>query len=334
MKEYFEMVGNYNARDLTYERDALSAIWGLLSVLNRSFEDGFLQGLPEMFFDVALRWRPGGELERRKPTAHDGTRLHLPTWSWIGWKGDLASTNTFDSDFIRNADMYSNRSQTFPIVEWYTSDAIDGPWRRVRSKWFEYRRELENTKNLPPNWSRHALPEASYPDPTADEGDVDYRACYYTNPAVPDIQFWFPVPIFEAGALAKKMPAQTRFISCYTQQTSVRAFCIAEERIFDDPGHPWLLRIRDERGMLVGEVYLQFENDRTLFDESTGSPLELVAISRGRELLDPMIRSYREVYHVLWVDWQQSVATRRAVGWVERTFWEAQDLKSVHLILE
>ena len=49
------MVGKYNARDLTYEQDALPAIWGLLSVLNRSFEGGFLQGLPEMFFDVALR---------------------------------------------------------------------------------------------------------------------------------------------------------------------------------------------------------------------------------------------------------------------------------------
>jgi hypothetical protein len=96
----------------------------------------------------------------------------------------------------------------------------------------------------------------------------------------------------------------------------------------------WLLRIRDQSGMLAGEVYLHVESDRELFDETNGSPLELVAISRGRELLDPMIRMYREVYHVLWVEWHGSVATRRAVGWVERSFWEAQDLEPVNLILE
>lgn len=331
MDEYTELIGCYNDRDLTYEQDALPAISGLLSVLNRSFEDGFLQGLPEMYFDVALRWRPGHELERRKPTVHGGTPPHLPTWSWVGWKGQISNTNTCDADFIRNLDIYSNRSQTFPTVQWYTSDAIEGPWRRIQSKWFRYRQELETAKDLPPHWSRHALSH-SHADRAL--GDADSPACYYTHPKVPGIQFWFPVPIFDAGALAKTMPAQTRYISCETQRAWLQAYRLAEEHVWDEPGHMWLLRIRDQSGMLAGEVYLHVESDRELFDETNGSPLELVAISRGRELLDPMIRMYREVYHVLWVEWHGSVATRRAVGWVERSFWEAQDLEPVNLILE
>jgi hypothetical protein len=331
MQEYFEMIPKYNPRDLTYEEDALSAIWGLLAVMCRSFEGGFLQGLPIMFFDVAMRWRPLHEVERRKPAAQDGTRPPLPAWSWIGWKGHVQSSNACDADFIRNVDVYSNRSQTFPIVEWRTSDAIEGPWRRVKAKWFEYREQLEHTKELPPNWTRHELNEGGNSD---SGGEVDAPACHYTHPAVPNIQFWFPIPIFEAGALTKSMHAQTRYVSCHTHQASLRAFPVPEDHIYDEQGNPWVLRIRDESGTMAGEVFLHCENDRTLFDEVEGSPFELVAISRGRELLDPMLRSYREVYHVLWVEWHEGVATRRAVGWVERALWEAQDLKQVHLILD
>ena len=40
----------YNKRDLIYPGDALIAISGLLAVLSRGFEDGFLYGLPEGFF--------------------------------------------------------------------------------------------------------------------------------------------------------------------------------------------------------------------------------------------------------------------------------------------
>jgi len=117
------------------------------------------------------------------------------------------------------------------------------------------------------------------------------------------------------------MPPQTRYISCKTHRAWLHAFPIPEEHTLHEPGYSWLLRIRDQSGEMVGEVYLHFESDRTLFNESKGSPLELVAISRGRELLDPSLRSYRELYHVLWVEWGEHVATRRAVGWVERWFW-------------
>jgi len=72
-----------------------------------------------------------------------------------------------------------------------------------------------------------------------------------------------------------------------------------------------------------------FRIDRTLFNESKGSPLELVAISRGRELLAKL----QELYHVLWVEWAVG-RHEKSSGWVERWFWEAQDLEPISLILE
>jgi hypothetical protein len=53
-----ELLSWYNKRNLTYPEDALSAISGLLAVLSRGFEGGFLYGLPEKFFDICLTWRP------------------------------------------------------------------------------------------------------------------------------------------------------------------------------------------------------------------------------------------------------------------------------------
>ena len=51
------LLSEYNIRDLTYPGDALPAVSGLLAVLSRNFEGGFLYGLPEQYFDIALSWR-------------------------------------------------------------------------------------------------------------------------------------------------------------------------------------------------------------------------------------------------------------------------------------
>jgi hypothetical protein len=48
----------YNEREFTYPEDALAAFAGITSVIEGKFEGGFLCGLPEIFFDVCLLWRP------------------------------------------------------------------------------------------------------------------------------------------------------------------------------------------------------------------------------------------------------------------------------------
>jgi hypothetical protein len=49
------VISDNNSRQLSYEEDALPGITGLLSVLSRTFANGFLCGLPDMLFDRALR---------------------------------------------------------------------------------------------------------------------------------------------------------------------------------------------------------------------------------------------------------------------------------------
>jgi hypothetical protein len=85
----------YNQRSLSFEEDALPALSSLLSVFSRSFECGFLYGIPEMFFEHSLCWRASGTkgLQRRtassRPIESGFESSDLPSWSWLGWKGSV-----------------------------------------------------------------------------------------------------------------------------------------------------------------------------------------------------------------------------------------------------
>src|SRR5689334_2467772 len=87
---YLQLVSAYNTRDLTFDDDVLAAFAGITTSLS-SFEGGFLFGLPELFLDVAMLWRPLGPCRRRaaSPRGDPTHRSALPSWSWIGWQMDM-----------------------------------------------------------------------------------------------------------------------------------------------------------------------------------------------------------------------------------------------------
>jgi hypothetical protein len=92
----------YNRRNFTHPGDALPAISGLLAVLSRGFEGGFLCGLPERFFDLALGWKPMDNVTRKSCKPRRGCMLdcesastttsafELPSWSWTAWQGSFS----------------------------------------------------------------------------------------------------------------------------------------------------------------------------------------------------------------------------------------------------
>ncbi|UZP36594.1 hypothetical protein NXS19_004410 [Fusarium pseudograminearum] len=155
---------SYNQRFLTFQEDAFPAISGLLSVLSRSFEGGFLYGIPEMFFEHSLGWW-GMDLQRRvssdRPTEKQFVFSGLPSWSWLGWQGYVFYR---EQTAIR---VWSNPiEEAFPITDWYTSNSPSDPpdrRRRIRSTWYEKRDGFKDfTKPMPPGWSRR---ETSTPVP-------------------------------------------------------------------------------------------------------------------------------------------------------------------------
>lgn len=88
LNTYAEMVQEVSNLNFTHKEDVLQACAGLTSALSRNFAGGFVSGLPELFFDIALLWQPWAIGSRRTHSRQPGTSQAsraLPSWSWAGW---------------------------------------------------------------------------------------------------------------------------------------------------------------------------------------------------------------------------------------------------------
>lgn len=90
MHRFARLVSMYNLRQLTFPEDALHAFASTLFGLSSVFKGGFLSGLPDITFDAVLIWQPYNPLTRRVPLTSSQSAV-LPSWSWVGWSGDLHS---------------------------------------------------------------------------------------------------------------------------------------------------------------------------------------------------------------------------------------------------
>ena len=325
---YRSTVCNYNMRQLTYDYDALSAISGMLAIHSKSFEGGFLFGLPEMFFDIALGWGNSATMRRRKHSSRIGSPSSvLPSWSWIGWHGST-SICLWEEGFHGMEDSI----QTHPITTWYASDTPDGKnKRRVESSWFEKRKLLKDlTKPLPPGWTRHPTADLedemlwSFITSETNLGPMEY---YFTHKHLPNKVFWFPIPVTEITiGTSTTTPEQMPYILCQTKRAFVHA------TFYGGTGHiP--IPLRDTLGNEIGEIVLQTEEDATLIGTTADSTttIEIVAISRQGRLEAPIDS---QKYVVLWIEWSAGIAYRKASGFVKRQWWDEESgCEEISLVL-
>ncbi|KAG8164241.1 hypothetical protein KVR01_006159 [Diaporthe batatas] len=349
------LLGNYNERALTYDEDALPAIFGLLTVFSRCFTGGFLCGIPEMFFEAALSWRPHWDhidLRRRIPS--DNPKLgqlrpcKLPSWSWVGWEG-LVDISQYEAGPANPRAWWIK--ETIPITEWYTCDSPTSlEKRRIRSSWFETREVYKDSeKPLPPGWTRHAISEAAnqgegklkddallYPD-GCDRYIFRHESMSDNNDQEHPWYWPFPVPDIKEST-QPFMPEQTSYLSCATHRAHVFAFQAGE-------GNRATIYSNEDK--VIGTLRLHNKEQLQRFPRSdegwaAAAEVELVAICRTRyyhKTFDEGLRLYTgpikkwEEYTVLWVEWINKVAYRLAVGQVHKTDWEALELEDINLML-
>jgi len=350
----------YNDRQFTYVEDALPALTGLLSMLSQKYEGGFLCGLPEMCFEAGLNWgRWGTDLTRRVSSglSSASTSLtHLPSWSWVGWQGSISGGWRSNEDFLKRGG-YTWPEDTIPITEWYTANMpFKGKRRRIYSKFLHEKRSCKDHLNrtLPRGWTRHDWDLKDSPtEPEYQKTTNDYEypppegcgTCFYTHEAVRGTEFWYPIPIPDSQADIV-FPPQTQYLFCNT----FRAWLHASFDEISQRGPDLKIWLRNQEGTWSGILLLHNEADlASLTTESPSGPrIELVAISRGHipnnltehappELYHDKLRKTSklyEFYNVLWIEWKDDIAYRRAHGRVSRDIWEKhQELELVALIL-
>ncbi|RFN46088.1 hypothetical protein FIE12Z_9689 [Fusarium flagelliforme] len=349
------LVSRYNDMELRYGEDALPAISGFLSVLSRRFQGGFLYGIPEMMFERGLGWKPflpRTNLERRvhssRPQSVQLKPSGLPSWSWIGWMGDIEPAGP-EATLMMLGGEDEGIEETTPITEWYTSHSSTDPpskWRRIRSTWYDNRDSYKDfTRPLPPGWTRHEAPEKSpwddgphlYPDGCdkfvfkhEDWPETDYE----------EVKGWFyPFPITPVDETTlPDMPEQTEYLFCKTHKAQLWG-CQKEGEGKD-------ARLYNSQGQEVGFLNLVNEGffarfPKTLSEEEKGLPVDLVAVCKIRTYYrtqDEVTKVWsqrltKDTYLVLWVEWKDGVATRLASGQVDVEKWNELDLESIDLVL-
>lgn len=347
------LINGYNTRNLRYEEDALPAISGVLSVVSRSFTGGFLYGIPEMFFDRGLGWRgllqDNIDLRRRKPSRKlrnsNFPESGLPSWSWVGWGGRVL-INFYREEALQPFYPYPTHerfSETIPTTEWFTSDSLDTPQgkrRRIRSTWFENRDGYKDfSRPLPPGWTRHDRPKTINDSRLYPDGCDKF---FFTHEQ--SLRMWlYPFPVNKVDeSIPPFVPAQSRYLFCETKRAHLWSHQVGAEDDF------LIASLENDARMLIGELYLHSYEDyarlpkRTRGIHQPGMPVEVVAIHKSR-VYSKLPMDNRKVhlfpsptchtYTVLWVEWQDGVAYRRASGEVNGDEWERLDLEPISLVL-
>ncbi|PHH92041.1 hypothetical protein CDD83_9159 [Cordyceps sp. RAO-2017] len=338
----------YNERELRFDEDCLPAISGLLSVLSRSFTGGFLNGIPEMFFDRGLGWRPHWKHSNlRRRTFSDrpiGTRLSpsgLPSWSWIGWQG-LIFHGYGEAARVRRRSHWAE--ETVPITEWYTSDcpvSLPSQRRRIRSTWFENRDSYKDTtKPLPPGWTRHDAPgdaDILYPDGCG--RFIFSHASMEDSDEEEECEWFYPFHVSDIRESTPPFtPEQTQYLFCETLRIHLWGHQSGDEN---------MVTVCNDSGSDVGTLHLHDTQSLALFPEAVaegekGLPVELVALYKSTlyhktwhdaEADYGLPRQKREQYAVLWIEWREGVAYRLASGDVRAEEWDKLDSQKVSLVL-
>lgn len=347
---------DYNQRHLSYDEDALPGISGLLSVASRSFTGGFLFGLPIMFFDQALGWRPHrgpSNLRRRvqssRPPEEQLTPSDLPSWSWIGWDGEIQIST---DEAIR---MYGYREmeETIPVTEWYTCrDPYHAPRKRIHSTWFENRETFKDLSNLlPAGWTRHSIQSkedrpAIIPDGCGGWVFKHRNWTKHHNWCSEDWYYPFPVQNISASILPNT-PDQTPYLICQTKKASLYAKLKSQEEMEIEERNTVELWTQSEKK--VGILHLHNQQQLSeLFPIGTevarGTLVELAAIYRSRKYSREKVidqnsdislgpQTVRDTYEVLWLEWKDGIAYRLGIGSVDKDAWENLDLEDILLVL-
>ncbi|KAI1351094.1 heterokaryon incompatibility protein-domain-containing protein [Xylaria sp. FL0043] len=338
------LLNDYNSREHSYAEDALPGIMGLLSILGRSFEPGFLCGLPEACFDAALLWRTSVYPDRTRRRLNSGRSLSnisvlLPSWSWVGWQ----TPNLFMAEGEMFRAGVPNICQTIPITQWFTHESPHTSSKRpIQPTWFRFREEFKKfSLSLPPGWakrksSRGRAESDPLPPWVRTSLGIDPEHVYYQL-KYPGLDYWLPFPV--ATMCEDRIPRsrpQIPFISCRTKRGWFRAGRIDSM----DNRRKGLERRRlllssedvDDCGTMEPHAAIDVLLGAT---EDGLLAVELVAICIQTQRCLHMFGDYQwyEVYGVLWVEWVDGVAYRKGSGVVYKEVWESHKLEDVDLIL-
>ncbi|KAJ4988973.1 heterokaryon incompatibility protein [Stagonosporopsis vannaccii] len=316
------LVQDYSRRLLSFEDDIVRAFAGATSIMSSRFPGGMLHGLPVFYFDIAMLWRPDARVLRR---------YGQPSWSWMGWKGSIQCQNRWHPHFAGLYVDTGNSSDWLAMaplraVAKYTCTTPNGAASLDTAgfnDFYKYQAFRDHTNRLlPPGWNLHYHPEGhfytkddvcggespyGYPLPTPDPSDSHLGV--------------LTSPILLCTAPVATMSVDTSFNGSPDSR-------IVQAHVYNQHGRAGLI--------LSGAA-------GSLSDFVAGGECQLVAISEAQvEHPSRMMVWYWEqcgqnmeeaarvsdtlssnFYNVLWIQWEDGVAYRKALGMMRKQHFDA-----------
>ncbi|KAK1659902.1 heterokaryon incompatibility protein-domain-containing protein [Colletotrichum godetiae] len=328
LHRYARLVALYNKRVLTFDHDVHDAFAGVLSAFGQSFHGGFICGLPRIFFDAALLWQPYEPLVRRASHLTSA----LPSWSWMGWQGNLQSESWRSGyRYLRGLGSFWRPDpwQTRRTVVWSYSLAVNGERVPVGGDAAEFSDDRTSE-----GWCEKFCERAQKP--------------YFLHSQTGAQKFWFPVPLASMANTPDGPPSRQ---PAYLHGLTRWGFLQISKLFYERRASQCLCAtLCDLDGRWAGVLRLNVPSkDSAAHDgSSVGEMCELIEISAGSVESQPGADTgfdgweeaecarhggTYEFVNVLWIEWRDDVAYRKALGRVWETAWARVVAEDVQITL-
>jgi hypothetical protein len=350
MYRYARFVCLYNRMELTLPEDIFDAFRSAFGLIGRSYHGKNLSGLPEMFFNASLLWQPWHPLTRRIPDGRNGKLKELPSWSWMGWRGDIAIESwmpaysylqPIQGRGVRPADNLSG-CRVIPTIEWSWSQTLSGDKQRV----IDYSQQLHDlsTEEL----MKHGWKQCNSPKNQVMDKNVKDEL-YFQHERHPNHVFGYPIPIVET------LQDQITLINPSYLYTNTTTAQLKLGKLFVSKVCYQLdvIEVLGCGGRAIGVLRLNIPSGH--MDWAECGSCELIELSRGSfegsidgsmlleewyhlpQLLKGNETGLYEFYNVMWIKWDEvdgtRVARRRAVGRILKKCWDAVATTRIAVIL-
>lgn len=352
------VASEFNRRHFRFQGDALRAFLGIQNYLDGLYLGGLNHGLPELFFDIALAWRPrggsNGQMKRRVTKAESfHGEDYLPSWSWMSWQGDF--------EFLRDGEFnvfWSPVGCVKPVAEWRAAPSptpSPGQMRPIKCRWHEFKSLAKgNEYQVPQGWRelskdwKSSRYQVVLEDSLEEEEDNPFLQSRYPIP-IPSmtrvIEASGNLPfLFSKTTRAFLYPGQARFkkydaddIVLYSrdgepagnlqphQSADIERFLSYEkvELVAVAKGWTTELQYLTELGKEKQSANVDTSSgERHKSRRPSSTPHELLAEDEEIRWKTMTELPGRSCYFVLCVMWQNGWATRQASGTVLAEIWE------------
>jgi len=338
---YTDTVEVYTKRKLTYPEDILSAFNAFMTVQGSAMKSSFISGIPELFLPSLLCWHHGAGrsyysrfLQQRR-TGHHGEILKaFPSWSWVGWFGpvNMQSANTACRMAIRR--LSCSALENTHLIDFYKVIMEPHGERKAYVKDLHYY-ETRGLTRLVENESRSSkLPfKVFMKHPVVQEDDVESLTAEYVPSTIlgfrtrrlitslsrhdrDDLKEETPILKGPGGQVIGILDISISANALQLPRHEVELICISLSRPVCTAHAP----LRDFHN---GWVF-QGDCPKECFPDYYHGIFGIHTPASKWQFL---------AYHVLWIEWEDGIAYRKAIGHVWKDEWDAADTQEVDIRL-